>query len=151
MAETLYERMTKSIERGVENVLRLLIFWEKDDKRIGRAIRFIHYSFVFLFIAFYLFIHVYHPSYALLLIFFFIQLLIFAHHIICGGCVITNIECRLIGDQQCFIDPLLQLFHIPTTPDVSSPVFIMLSVLLMAILSLEVWSRTVLMWQQWFS
>jgi hypothetical protein len=63
--------------------------------------------------------------------------------LICGGCIITKVEQRLLKDNQCFIDPILEIFHIPTTPDVSNHVFIMLSCFLMANLTIEMIGRTV--------
>jgi hypothetical protein len=70
---------------------------------------------------------------------------------ICGGCVWTRIEQRLIGDQRNFIDPLLELFHVPTTSDVSTPLFIMFTTMFMGIVSLEVIGQTIEHIKHWFS
>jgi hypothetical protein len=147
---TIYQRLTQMMETSLEFILRKVIFWEKDDKQIGRIARFIHYGFMYCMTFLYILNHTFLPSYLLFIVYYGVFLLIFIHHIICGGCVWTTIEQRLIGDNQCFIDPLLEIFHVPTTSDVSSGVFILLSCLFMGILTLELILRTTLSIQQWF-
>jgi hypothetical protein len=147
---TIYQRLTQMMETSLEFILRKAIFWEKDDKQIGRLIRFIHYGFMYCMTFLYILIHTFLPSYFIFVAYYFIFLIIFIHHIICGGCILTVIEQRLIGDNQCFIDPLLEIFHIPTTPEVSSGVFILLSCLFMGFITLELILRTTLSIQQWF-
>jgi hypothetical protein len=132
------------MESVIESILRKLIFWEKEDKPVGRIIRFIHYGFMYFLIFFYLVNHTLLPSYGLFMIYYCIFLIIFIQHLICRGCVVTMIERRLLGDKQNFINPLLELFHVPTTPDVSHPVFMLLSCLFMCILTFELMLRTIL-------
>jgi len=147
---TNYQQLSQIIETSFECMLRRVIFWEKDDKKIGLMIRFIHYSFIYFMVFFYILNHTFLPSYFLFMIYYCIFLLMFIHHMICGGCILTVIENRMIGDKQCFIDPLLEIFHIPTTPEVSSGVFILISCLCMGFLTLELILRTTLSIQQWF-
>ena len=147
---TIYQRLTHMMDSSLEYILRKAIFWEKDDKQIGRIIRFIHYGFMFFMTFLYILNHTFLPSYLIFVLYYCTFLLMFIHHIICGGCIWTVIENRLIGDQQCFIDPLLEIFHIPTTSEVSSGVFILLSCLFMGFLTLELILRTTLSVQQWF-
>ena len=147
---TIYQRLTHMMETSLEYILRKAIFWEKDDKQMGRIIRFIHYGFMYFMTFLYILNHTFLPSYLIFVLYYCTFLLMFIHHIICGGCIWTVIENRLIGDQQCFIDPLLEIFHIPTTSEVSSGVFILLSCLFMGFLTLELILRTTLSVQQWF-
>ena len=139
----LYDKLNESLTTLAESFIRKLCFWEKDDKRIGGILRFVHYCGSYFLILIYIINRTVYTSYWLLLTFYIAYLLIFIHHLICGGCIITKVEQRLLKDNQCFIDPILEIFHIPTTPDVSNHVFIMLSCFLMANLTIEMIGRTV--------
>ena len=143
----LYTENQKRIETMVEKVMRTLFFWEKDEKRLGGIIRFCHYTFVFTMICFYIMLHTFLPSYGGFLIFYCFFVLVWVHHLICGGCVLTAIERRMIGDEKGFIDPLLEIFHIPTTPDVSRCCFMMITCSFMIIVTLELILLTILQWK----
>jgi hypothetical protein len=139
----LYDTLNESLTSFAESFIRKLCFWEKDDKRIGGILRFAHYCGSCFLILIYIINHTVYTSYWLLLVFYITYLFIFIHHLICGGCIITKVEQRLLKDNQCFIDPILEVFHIPTADDVSNHVFIMLSCFLMAILTIEMIGRTI--------
>ena len=147
---TFYERFTRMMESIFEFIMRKLIFWEKDDKQIGRIIRFVHGGIMYGLIIVYILNHTIFPSYILFVTYYGIFLLIFIQHIICGGCISTTIEQRLIGDDRCVTDLLLEIFHIPTTQEVSHGVVILLSFVFMAMLTFELTLRTILSIQQWF-
>lgn len=142
----LYTENQKRIETTVEKVMRTLFFWEKDEKRLGGIIRFCHYTFVFTMLFFYIMLHTFLPSYGGFIIFYVIFALIWIHHLICGGCVWTTIERRMIGDERGFLDPLLEIFHIPTTPDVSCGIFMMVTCGAMTVVTLELILLTILNW-----
>ena len=147
----LYVSMNESLTNLCESFFRKLFFWEKDDRKIGGILRFFHYCASYFLILIYIINHTVYPSYWLLLAFYCMYCLIFIHHLICGGCIITKVEHRLLQDEQCFIDPLLQIFHVPTAPEVSNPVFIMLSCFLMGIFTIEFIGRTIAECIKWFS
>jgi len=139
----LYDKLNESLTCFAESFIRKLCFWEKDDKRIGGILRFAHYCGSYFLILIYIINRTVYTSYWLLLTFYVVYFLIFIHHLICGGCIITKVEQRLLKDQQSFIDPILEIFHIPITPDVSNHIFVMLSCFLMSILTIEIIGRTI--------
>ena len=147
----LYDTMNESLTNLFESFVRKLFFWEKEDRRIGGVLRFFHYCSSYFLILIYIINHTVYPSYWVLLIFYVTYFFIFIHHLICGGCIVTKVEHRLLKDQQCFIDPLLEIFHIPTTPEVSNRIFMMLSCFLMSIFTIEIIGRTIAECMKWFS
>ena len=99
--------LPKILEDNFEKILRVLCFWENDDKRIGIFIRFLHHSIIYICFIWYIIIHTFMPSYLLFLLFYCIAGLIWLQHIIVGGCIFSKIESRLIGDKKSFVDPIL--------------------------------------------
>lgn len=139
----------KFLETNTEKALRKLFFWETDDKKLGMMIRFLHHSIVYLTLVTYIIIHTIYPSYILLVLLYGFILLVWIHHIICGGCLSSKIEQKLIGDTTSFVDPILAMFHMPITPESTIGVTIMGSTLLVTVLTFELMSRTILNIKQW--
>ncbi len=137
------------LEKWTERGLRNLFFWETDDKKLGSLIRFLHHGIVYLTLIWYIVIHTLLPSYFLLVVLYGFILLIWIHHIICGGCLSSKIEQKLIGDSSSFVDPILQAFHMPVTPESTVGVTIMGSTLLVTFLTFEILSRTILNIKSW--
>jgi hypothetical protein len=139
------------LERWTEKGLRSLFFWESDDKKLGGLIRFFHRGIIYLLIMYGIMVHTVFPSYLLLIGLYISLLLIWIQHIICGGCIVSKIEQKLIGDSSSFVDPILDLFNIPITPESSIGVNIMISTLLVIFITFELFSRTVLNVKSWFN
>jgi hypothetical protein len=137
------------LETNAEKALRKLFFWETDDKKLGMMIRFLHHSVVYLSIVTYVIIHTAYPSYILLVLLYGFVLLVWIHHILCSGCLLSKIEQKLIGDTTSFVDPILAMFHMPITPESTVGVTIMGSTLLVTFLTFELISRTILNIKQW--
>lgn len=136
------------IERAVEYVLRKLIFWENDDKRIGVIIRFFHNAFFYLMGVIYIINHTIMPSYIVFVIFYAIFFIIWVQHIICGDCVIHHIEHRLIGDKKGVLSPFMELFNI-NSDEYNSKILVMSSTLVVGMLTFELIARSILMFQNW--
>lgn len=136
------------IERVVEYGLRKIIFWENDDKRIGIIIRFFHNAFFYIMGLIYIINHTIMPSFILFILFYFIYLIIWLQHIICGDCIIHHIEHRLIGDKKGIISPFMELFNI-NSDEYNSKILVMSSTLVFGMLTFELISRTILMFQNW--
>lgn len=136
------------IERVVEYGLRKIIFWENDDKRIGIIIRFFHNAFFYLMGLIYIINHTIMPSFILFIIFYFLYLIIWLQHIICGDCIIHHIEHRLIGDKKGIISPFMELFNI-NSDEYNSKILVMSSTVVFGMLTFELISRAVLMFQNW--
>jgi hypothetical protein len=142
--------LPKLLEDNFEKILRVLCFWENDDKRIGIFIRFLHHSIIYICFIWYIIIHTFMPSYLLFLLFYCIAGLIWLQHIILGGCIFSKIESRLIGDKKSFVDPILDTFHIPITAESTSGIVILGSTLGMFMLSCELMARTINGIRAWF-
>jgi len=65
MSSTSEKWLSKMLEENLEKVLRLLFFWEKDEKRIGVCIRFIHHFLIYSCFISYILLHTFMPSYLL--------------------------------------------------------------------------------------
>ena len=137
------------LERWAERGLRNLFFWETDDKKLGSLIRFLHHGVVYVTLIWYIVIHTILPSYFLLILLYGFILLVWIHHILCGGCLSSKIEQKLLGDSSSFVDPILQAFHMPVTPESTVGVTIMGSTLLVTFLTFEILSRTILNLKSW--
>lgn len=128
----------------IEPLFMKLFFWETDPVRIGKLIRLLHNNLTYVFIFSLIAVHTIFPSYFFLLILYIIYICVWVHHILTGGCIISKLEQRLIGDRNSFIDPILEVFNIPITPQTASGVVIMGSTLMLFMMTLEISARTVL-------
>jgi hypothetical protein len=127
----------------LESIVRKLFFWETDSARIGKLIRWIHHTGAIVLGMLIFLNHTLYQSYILFLGLYFFMFIVWAHHIITGGCIISKLEQRLIGDEASFIDPILEVFHIPITPESSSGLVLLSSSLIFMMLTLELMSRTI--------
>jgi hypothetical protein len=144
------EKLKESLESGLEYVLRLIFFWEKDEKQLGTFIKYTHTAFVIINAFIYITLTVWMDSYVGLICFVIMYGLIWAHHMICGGCIMTYIERRLTGESRAVTDPVLDMFYIPNTPETSAGIFLLLSSVFMAVLVMQLSSKTVQMFRQFF-
>jgi hypothetical protein len=138
------EYVRKFIEKWVEIIFRTIFFWETDDKKIGKIIRLFHHGIVYFIVVWYIVIHTIFPSYFLLVWLYIIILITWLQHIICGDCIFSILEQKLIGDSQNFVDPLLEIFHMPVTSESAVGVTIMGSTLVLLVVTFELISRTIL-------
>lgn len=143
--------LVKLLEDNVEKLFRKVFFWEKDPKRIGIFIRFVHHSFMYICLIWYILVHTFMNSYLLFILFYLVIGLIWIQHCVVGGCLLNRIECRLIGDTKSFVDPILETFHIPITPESTDGFIILGSTFMMFILTCELVSRTIINISIWFS
>jgi hypothetical protein len=141
----------KILEDGLEAVLRKLFFWESDDKRIGGCVRFLHHSLIYIGFIWYILIHTIMPSYVLFILFYCFVGIVWLQHCICRGCLFSRVECRLIGDSKSFVDPILETFHIPITPESTAGIVVLGSTMAMFMLTFELVGRTIINIRSWFS
>jgi hypothetical protein len=128
----------------LEIFIKKILFWEDDSIRIGKIIRFLHHMIMYCLLISLILVHTVLPSYFLLCCFYTCCFCIWVHHIISGGCISSKLEQKLIGDTSSFVDPFLELFHIPITKETTVGITIMGSTLIMTMLSLELVCRTIL-------
>lgn len=141
----------KGIEAKYESLCRMIFFWETDEKRLGTSIRFLHHGVLYSMFCMYIFIHTFYPSYVLLCIFVLYTFIVWIHHLFVGGCVISHIEQRLLEDETSFTDPILKLFRIPITPEISRGLTLYTSSIILLMGFMELFSRTVLNVRTFFS
>ena len=128
----------------LEPFFKKLFFWETDPVRIGKLIRVIHTISMYLLFFSIIAVHTIFPSYFLLLIIYLLWFCVWAHHILTGGCIISKLEQRLIGDKTSFLDPILEVFNIPITPQTTTGTVVLGSSLILFMMTLELSARTVL-------
>ena len=145
------QRWQSKIDTIVERGIRMLFFWECDDKKLGYLVRFLHHSMIYSTIIWYIVIHTFIPSYILFLCLYGFCFLIWMHHIVSWGCCFNRIEQKLTGDNITFVGSILEIFHIPVTNESTDGVVIMSATAVMFFLTFELASRTILNVRQWIS
>jgi hypothetical protein len=135
----------------LEKYILKLFFWETDRDRIGKIIRFCHHLIMYSLILLYIAIHTIFPSYILLCFLYFWTAVVWGHQVLTGGCIVSKLEQRLIGDSSSYVDPILELFHIPISPESTSGTVIMLSTTVMVMMSFELSARTIMTLRSYFT
>lgn len=128
----------------LEKYVLKLFFWETDRNRIGKIIRFVHHFTMYSLILLYVAVHTIFPSYIILCLLYLWTSFVWGHQVLTGGCIVSKLEQRLIGDSSSFIDPIMELFHIPVTPESTAGVVIMVSTTVMIMMSFELSARTIM-------
>ena len=136
--------LRKLVGEILEKVFRLILFWEKDNKTIGKIIRNFHHFVIYIGIISYFLIHIFVPSFFLFLIYYSFWGITWLQHLILGGCIVADIESKLISDNNNgLIYPILNLFNVNITLDSADGIVLLSSTLIMCILSCELVSRTI--------
>ena len=135
-------QLIKIVEDKVEKIIRKVLFWENDDKRIGMIIRRIHHFIIYSGMACYFIIHTVMPSYFIFLVMYSFWVIVWLQHLLLGGCVIGNIENTLIGDTTGFITPLFDMLNIDISLKLMDNLILLLSTLIISVLSYEFVIRT---------
>jgi hypothetical protein len=143
--------LPRVIQNTLENILRKIFFWESDDKRLGGLIRFLHHGLVYIMFAWYIVCHTFVPSYFLFVVFYIIIILVWIQHLLVGGCVLSRLERKFIGDDKSFVDPIMEAFHIPVTPQSTEGFVVLGSTGVAAMLTFELAARTILNIKSWVS
>lgn len=128
----------------LEKYILKIFYWESDRARIGKIIRFIHHFTMYSLILLYVCIHTIFPSYILLCLLYFWTTLVWIHQVLTGGCIVSKLEQRFIGDSASYVDPILEVFKIPITPESTAGVVIMISTTVMVMMSFELSARTIM-------
>jgi hypothetical protein len=120
-----------------EWTIHKFFFWEKDDVQKGRIVRVIHYFLGFALIFLVAFSHLIYPAFWLQTVTLMLVTSVWFQHITCNGCVSSKVEQKLIGDNTSFIDPILQLFKLEPSQELTIFTLIVISTVATNILWLE--------------
>ncbi len=118
-----------------------LLFWEDNPKRKGKILRSFHHFFMHALLVMIIISHTLYPSFFLQTIILGICICIWIQHVLTNGCVVSKVEQKLLDDSENFVDPILELFHITPTREISIAVVILGSTLTTLLLTLEWISR----------
>ena len=135
--------ISELLQHGIETIIRRIIFWETDDKKVGMMIQLMHHAFVYGMLVWYIYLHTFSDSYIQFVLFCFIFFLVWIQHLFCRACLFFNIEQKLIGNHPNIVDNILHIFHITPSEEVGNGVLLIISSLIMAMLTAELISRTI--------
>lgn len=105
-------------ERAVEWmewIVHKVLFWESDNEKKGRIVRALHHAVSYGILTMVIVAHTLYPAFWLQTVLLVICGIIWIHHILTHGCVVSKVEQKLIQDTGSFLDPFLELFDIEAT------------------------------------
>jgi hypothetical protein len=114
-----------------------VLFWEDDDAQKGRILRFVHYCSGYALVFLVAFSHLIYPAFWLQTITLFLVTAVWIQHIVFNGCISSKVEQKLIGDSASFVDPVIQLFRLEPTKELSIFTLILITTMATNILWLE--------------
>jgi len=114
-----------------------VLFWESDDVQKGKILRFAHYFVGYGIVFLIAFSHLVYPAFWLQTLTLACVTAVWLQHITCNGCVSSKVEQKLIGDTSSFIDPILVLFKIEPTQQLSVFTLVLITTMATNILWLE--------------
>jgi hypothetical protein len=120
-----------------EWVVHKLFFWESDNRKKGRALRSFHHFVMHALLVMIVVSHTLYPAFWLQTLVLGMCYLIWVQHVLANGCVVSKVEQKLIGDTESFVDPILELFNVKPTKEISIAVVVLGSTLSVFLLSLE--------------
>jgi hypothetical protein len=124
-----------------EWIVRKVLYWEEDDERKGQILRAFHHFGVYALFTLIIISHTLYPAFWLQTIILMFCILVWIHHMLTRGCVISKVEQRLMKDEQSFVDPFMTLFQIEVNEKSKQGILMLGSSLGVALLSLEWISR----------
>jgi hypothetical protein len=113
------------------------LFWEEDPVRKGKIVRYIHDFMSNALIILIVISHTLYPAFWLQTVVLFITVLVWLQHIACNGCIVSKVEQKLIGDTRSFATPILEVYHIEPTKELTNALVILGSSVSVFFLSLE--------------
>jgi hypothetical protein len=120
-----------------EWVVHKALFWEEDPVRKGKIVRYIHDFMSNALIILIVISHTLYPAFWLQTVVLFITVLVWLQHIACNGCIVSKVEQKLIGDTRSFATPILEVYHIEPTKELTNALVILGSSVSVFFLSLE--------------
>jgi hypothetical protein len=125
----------------MEWAINKVLFWEEDPIRKGKIVRYIHDFMSNALIILIVISHTLYPAFWLQTVILFICIIVWLQHLACNGCVMSKVEQKLIGDTNSFATPILEVYHIEPTKELTSALVILGSSVSVFFLSLEWFAR----------
>lgn len=120
-----------------EWLVHVALFWESDPRKKGRLLRSFHHFVMHALLVMIVVSHTIYPAFWLQTAVLGVCILIWIQHVTTNGCVVSKVEQKLIGDTESFVDPILEMFGVTPTREISIAVVVLGSSLSVFLLSLE--------------
>jgi hypothetical protein len=137
MKDSKRNEIRKVVEPIVENILRTLFFWTRDDKEFGQMVINFHILIFCFFIIVTVLINIIRLPLAFIASVVVLALIILAQHYFIGICILSSIEKRTTGATYPMTEPFLKFFGIPVTTENIRGVTCLILTLFMASLILQ--------------
>lgn len=134
--------MKETVTDGFIWLTDKVLFWKETLAEKGHILRVIHNAVIHFLVFLVILTHTLYPSYFLQTIILGCIGIIWLQHMIFHVCVVTDAERKMIGDEGCVVGPIVEIFNIKPTPDVTRACMLVLSTTSFWILALEWISRT---------
>lgn len=138
------KEIRRVIEPIVENILRTLFFWTRNEQDVGNALIVLHKSLLYLFIGALIIINVMPVSNIFIISMLVLSVVVLIQHLMLGVCVLSTIEKRVLGAPYPLMEPILTLFNIPTNVETVKGV----TVLIIALFTLSFLLQVIRIWIQ---
>ncbi len=100
-----------------EWTVNTLMFWEPDEKKRAKIVRAAHHFLSYGLITMIIVSHTIYPAFWLQSFILVVCMMVWTHHVLTGGCIISKLEQKWLGDNESFVDPFLVLFNIRLAED----------------------------------
>jgi hypothetical protein len=119
--------MEESAVNWTEWAVKRVFFWEEDETKMGKLVRAIHAGFTYSMLLLIALSFTLIPALWFQTALLCLAGLIWAHHILFHGCVVSKVEQRLLKDETSFLDPYLGLFGVEANERSKQGILMMLS------------------------
>jgi hypothetical protein len=128
-----------TLQQCKESATRSFLFWEDDDKKVGLIIRILHHTFFYSMMIWYLYIHIWSPSFFSLILFYIIFLAACFVYFFSYAFDLDDMEQKWTGQSDSLLSNLLEIFHIPLTQ--CNGVIVLSATIIVLMLTFEIISR----------
>ena len=134
-----YAIIQTTLQQCKESIVRSILFWEDDDKKLGLIVRIAHHSFLYSMILWYFYVHLFSPSLFSLILFFIIFVIAWFIYLFYYSFDLDDIEQKWTGTDDSLFSNLLEICHIPVTQ--SNGVIVLSTTIILLMLTFEITSH----------
>ena len=125
-----------------EQIIHAVLFWETDNKKKARIVRWIHHFVIYATVTLVIVSHTIYPAFWLQSVILLFCILVWLQHIFTGGCVVSKVEQKWLETRESFVDVIADVFRIKLAEDDDRTGFVTLgSTVVVLFLGLEWISR----------